>query len=154
MQMQVVYDGSFAGQMYVPGILNWSYTTAQDKNRIVVGRNNAIRGRPTVSAKSFLESTGMYLQLFMKRNISNKFKELTRSCRQVMVHAFLRGWAWNQGVSHNHYKEGPDGKWGVANNDDDNNGTVDDAVVQPPFEPVKAMMKTLSHPNWSTWLKG
>ena len=63
---------------------------------------------------------------------------------------FRFGWSWNQ-FFHNHWAQGADGQWGVANVDDDNNNVVDDAAPAPFFEPGNGDDVSLSRIDELDW---
>ena len=75
------------------------------------------------------------------------------ACKQC-ADTFRFGWSWNRfsdGEPHNHWTKGTDGKWGVADFDDDDNKIKDDAAIQPPFEPGKGDDESLDNRQWPDW---
>ena len=70
---------------------------------------------------------------------------------------FRYGWSWNK-PQHNHWAKGPDGAWGKANIDDDNDNNLDNArpvplETNPPFEPGQHDDENLTYSRYKDWPK-
>lgn len=124
-----------AGQGQTPGIVNWAYAAAQDKTSIKIGNGHPDKFRSYGVGK---ECSGIDRYIMSVIHEEKHVNQIARADQLMPTSsgndAFRYGWSWNQ-TTHNHWKKGPDGQWGVAGVDDDGNGVVDDATPSPPFEP-------------------
>jgi len=134
----------------VLAMTNWSYTVAQDKDRIEIGS-----GHPAAGSQYTVGEYFSGIDCFVASVIHEEKHVYQISSADTLLptsgsDSFRYGWSWNQ-ATHNHWTKGPDGQWGVAGVDDDNNGTTDDAKTTPPFEPGNGDDVSLDHPIFAWW---
>jgi hypothetical protein len=140
-----------AGTGRTPAMANWSYTAAQDKTRIEIGSGQPARYRSYGVGE---ETSG--IDRYIMTVIHEQKHVAQIAAADVLMpasngsDAFRYGWSFNQPTD-NHWTKGPDGEWGVADEDDDANGTIDDAGATPPFEPGGGDDVSLENASWSDW---
>lgn len=132
------YGGTGTGEFGVtPGQRNWSYTTAQNKTKIIIynpaqtsdpGDACAHGGKATTGIDTF-EDTVVH-----ENHHTVQIANADPVVGIIPSTPWRFGWSWNQGSAHNHWTKGADGKPGVSGTDDDANGTVDDLIVTGPGE--------------------
>ncbi len=134
----------------VPAIVDWSYTVAQDKDRVEIGSGHPAAYR-SYGVSEFTSGIDRFIASVIHEE---KHVDQVSSADTLLPtsgnDSFRYGWSWNQ-ATHNHWTKGPDGQWGVAGVDDDNNGTTDDAKTTPPFEPGNGDDVSLDHPIYVWW---
>lgn len=128
------YDAGLPVLGRTPGMTDWNYSTQPDKNDIIIGPGASEEGN-LYGVGEFFSGIDFYVAVVIHEE--KHVDQIQRADPLVPSSgndSFRYGWSWNQGT-HNHWTEGNDGEWGVAGNDDDNDGITDNAAPTPPFEP-------------------
>ncbi len=131
----VVFEPTLGAFGRVPGMTGWRYDVEPNKDRIEIGTAHPDKSKQYGVGKEYSGIDRMISTVIHEE----KHVQQIAAADALMPptngnDSFRYGWSWNQ-ATHNHWNEGPDGKWGVAGVDDDGSGTVDDATPLPPFEP-------------------
>ena len=148
-----MYGGAGTGpSAEVKAMSDWSYATAKSKTEITVYDKVCGKFKSYGVGEEF-SGIGRFIGTVIHE--AKHVAQISRADALLPSNgsdSFRYGWSWNVSP-HNHWKKGPDKKWGASGVDDDANTIVDDAASQLPFEPGSGDDENLDHSSYVWWPK-
>ncbi len=152
----VVYQ-NVSGSASTPGIVNWSYNTAQNKTQIIIKNSHPGRFRGYGVGEMFSGIDRFVGSVVHEEKHVDQISRADTLVTMTTGTPWRYGWSFNQGSNHNHWTIGADGKPGAANTDDDSDGNIDNHITTGPGELGSGDDVDLTHAtsvsrNWpSAW---
>jgi hypothetical protein len=154
------YGGPGSGSTVaeVLAITAWNYTSGQDKDRMIIYDGVTGKFRAYGVGEEFSGIDQFFGTVIHEaKHVDQVSRADTLVPTGTSGSPWQHGWSFNQGLAHNHWTKGSDGKPGVAGVDDDGDGTVDNLIATGSGELGRGDDIDLTHPfttsrNWpASW---